>query len=89
MPPSKLETRLTLNILFLTDFSEPSEVTIPYAVAVAREYEAEAYALHVLTPVPLAYASPDSAAAIEGREEARMPGALLSTHLGRCDARAL
>lgn len=64
-------TRLTLkNILFLTDFSEPSEVAIPYAVAVAREYEAKAYALHVLTPVPLAYANPESAAAaIEGLEE--------------------
>jgi nucleotide-binding universal stress UspA family protein len=64
-------TRLTLkNILFLTDFSQPSEVAIPYAVAVAREYEAKAYALHVLTPIPLAYASPESAAAaIEGLEE--------------------
>jgi nucleotide-binding universal stress UspA family protein len=64
-------TRLTRkNILFLTDFSEPSEVAIPYTVAVAREYEAKAYALHVLTPVPLAYASPESAAAtIEGLEE--------------------
>src|SRR5215469_6005950 len=64
-------TRLTLkNILFLTDFSEPSEVAIPFAVALAREYVAKAYALHVLTPVPLAYASPESAAAtIEGLEE--------------------
>jgi nucleotide-binding universal stress UspA family protein len=64
-------TRLTLkNILFLTDFSEPSEIAIPYAIAVAREYEAKAYALHVLTPIPLAYASPESAAAaIEGIEE--------------------
>lgn len=63
--------RLTLkNILFLTDFSEPSEVAIAYAVAVAREYKAKAYALHVLTPIPLAYASPESAvAAIEGLEE--------------------
>src|SRR5215469_15296649 len=64
-------TRLTLkNILFLTDFSEPSEVAIPFAVALAREYVAKAYALHVLTPVPLAYASPESAAVtIEGIEE--------------------
>jgi len=64
-------TRLTLkNILLLTDFSEPSEVAIPYALALAREYEAKTYALHVLTPVALAYASPESAAAtIEGLEE--------------------
>jgi nucleotide-binding universal stress UspA family protein len=64
-------TRLSVkNILLLTDFSEPSEVAIPYAVALAREYEAKACALHVLTPIPLAYASPESAAAtIEGLEE--------------------
>jgi nucleotide-binding universal stress UspA family protein len=64
-------TRVALkNILFLTDFSEPSEVAIPYAVAIAREYQAKACALHVLTPYPLAYASPESVAAtIEGLEE--------------------
>jgi nucleotide-binding universal stress UspA family protein len=64
-------TRVTLrNILFLTDFSEPSEVAIPFVIAIAREYEAKAYALHVLTPVALAYASPESTAAtIEGLEE--------------------
>lgn len=63
-------TRLALkNILFLTDFSEPSEVAIPYAVAIAREYEAEIHALHVLTPIPLAYADPLAAgAAVEGME---------------------
>jgi nucleotide-binding universal stress UspA family protein len=64
-------TRVALkNILFLTDFSEPSEVAVSYAVAIAREYEAKACALHVLTPYPLAYASPESVAAtIEGLEE--------------------
>jgi nucleotide-binding universal stress UspA family protein len=64
-------TRLTLkNILYLTDFSEPSEVAIPFAIAIAREYGARLHALHVLTPVPLAYISPESAgAAIEGIEE--------------------
>jgi len=64
-------TRLTLkNILFLTDFSEPSDIAIPYAIAIAREYEAKVYALHVLTPVPLAYGTPESTASvIEGFEE--------------------
>ena len=64
-------TRLALkHILFLTDFSEPSEVAIPFAVAIAREYEAKVHALHVLTPVPLAYATPESTAAvIDGLEE--------------------
>ena len=70
-------TRLTLkNILFLTDFSAPSEIAVPFAIAVAREYEAKLHALHVLTPVPLAYAAPETAAAaiegIEGGAEAEM-----------------
>jgi nucleotide-binding universal stress UspA family protein len=57
--------RLALkNILFLTDFSEPSEITLPYAIAIAREYEAKVYALHVLTPVPLSYTTPESTAAV-------------------------
>ena len=58
------------NILLLTDFSEPSELAVPFAIAIAREYGSKVYAMHVLTPVPLAYASPESAAAaIEGIEE--------------------
>lgn len=68
--------RLTLkNILLLTDFSEPSEIAIPFAIAIAREYDSKVYAMHVLTPVPLAYASPESAAAaIEGLEEGAQAG---------------
>lgn len=68
--------RLTLkNILLLTDFSEPSEIAIPFAIAIAREYESNVYAMHVLTPVPFAYASPESAAvAIEGFEEGAQAG---------------
>ena len=68
--------RLTLkNILLLTDFSEPSELAVPFATAIAREYESKVYAMHVLTPVPLAYASPESAAAaVEGFEEGAQAG---------------
>src|SRR5438876_12130503 len=68
--------RLTLkNILLLTDFSEPSELAVPFATAIAREYESKVYAMHVLTPVPLAYASPESAAAaIEALEEGAQEG---------------
>jgi len=68
--------RFTLkNILLLTDFSEPSELAVPFAMAVAREYESNVYAMHVLTPVPLAYATPESAeAAIEGLEEGAEAG---------------
>src|SRR5262249_1633821 len=43
---------------------------IPFAIGLAREYEATLHALHVLNPVPLAYVSPESAsAAIEGIEQ--------------------
>lgn len=68
--------RLALkNILFLTDFSEPSELALPFAMGVALEYEAKVYVMHVLTPVPLAYASPESAGAvIEGMEEGAQAG---------------
>jgi nucleotide-binding universal stress UspA family protein len=64
-------TRIAVkDILFLTDFSEPSEVAIPFAIAIAREYDAKVHALHVMTPVPLAYAIPESTAAvIDGLEE--------------------
>jgi nucleotide-binding universal stress UspA family protein len=45
-------TRISVrNILYLTDFSEPSEAALPFAVAIARDYGASVYALHVLTPV--------------------------------------
>jgi len=67
---------LTLkNILLLTDFSEASELAVPFAIAIAREYESKVYAMHVLTPIPLAYGSPESAAAaIEGLEEGAKAG---------------
>ncbi len=75
---SAIETgvRLSLkNILLLTDFSEPSELAVPFAIGIAREYESKVYAMHVLTPVPLAYATPESAAAaIEGLEEGAQAG---------------
>jgi nucleotide-binding universal stress UspA family protein len=68
--------RLTLkNILLLTDFSEPSELAVPFATAIAREYESKLYAMHVLTPLPLGYATPESAAAaLEGLEEGAQAG---------------
>ena len=57
-------------ILLLTDFSEPSEVAIPHASAIAREYQAEVCALHVMTPVPLPGTSPEvTANLIETVEE--------------------
>ena len=63
-------TRVTFrSILFLTDFSEPSEVAIPFVSALAREHGAKAFALHVFSPPTLAYASAESATTIGGLEE--------------------
>src|SRR5215467_241529 len=71
MSTIEVGTRLSLkNFLFLTDFSEPSELTIPFAVGLTREYEGKLHALHVMTPVPLTYPSPKSATvALESIEE--------------------
>jgi nucleotide-binding universal stress UspA family protein len=44
------------NILFLTDFSEPSGAALPYAITIAREYGSTVHALHVL--IPESYANP-------------------------------
>lgn len=84
MPAVTDESRLVLkNFLFLTDFSEPSEAAIPFVLALAREYEAKVHTLHVLTPVALAYASPESAVAtIEGLEQgAHVEMQRLDSHL--------
>lgn len=40
------------NLLYVTDFSQPSEAALPFAVALARRYDATIHALHVLTPTP-------------------------------------
>ncbi len=63
--------RVTLkNILYLTDFSEPSEAALPFVTTIAREYQSKVYALYVLMPIPLSYATPESSAdMIEAQEE--------------------
>src|ERR1039457_7016502 len=38
------------NILFLTDFSEPSAAALPFATMIARSYGAKVTALHILLP---------------------------------------
>ena len=59
------------NILFLTDFSEPSEVALPFATSIARGYGAKVYALHVFTPAPNVCGAPAklAIAAIETGEQ--------------------
>lgn len=60
------------NILFLTDFSEPSEVALPFATSIARGYGSRVYALHVFTPDPNLCGAPSklAIAAIETGEQA-------------------
>jgi len=58
------------NILFLTDFSEPSEAALPFAMAIAREYASSVHALHVLVPEAFVYTSPEATVvALEAQEE--------------------
>ena len=68
---SETSTRIAFkNILFLTDFSEPSEVALPFAVAIAREYGATVHAIHVLMLPSYSYLSPNTLTlAIEAQEE--------------------
>lgn len=71
MTTARTESQLELkNILYLTDFSEPSERALPFAVMVARKYGATVHALHVLapairTPHPKATRADDDVAEIE------------------------
>lgn len=61
------------NILYLTDFSEPSEAALPFAASIAREYGAKVHAYHVLIPATYAYTTPElTAAAMEGQEDAAL-----------------
>ena len=64
------------NLLYLTDFSEPSEAALPFATAIARKYGAGLHALHVVLPVPYVFTAPetiaDSIAAEEEVAEADM-----------------
>jgi nucleotide-binding universal stress UspA family protein len=64
--------RVTLsNILYLTDFSEPSEAALQFAAAVAREYGAKIYAYHALVPAAYLYTTPELVpVSIEAQEEA-------------------
>jgi nucleotide-binding universal stress UspA family protein len=60
------------NILFLTDFSGPSEAALSFAITLGRQYGAKVHALHILlpTPYPYAYAAPGfTAAVLEAEEE--------------------
>ena len=68
---TKAEIKLR-NILYLTDFSGPSEAALSFAIALGRGYGAKVHALHILlpTPYPYAYAAPGlTALALDAVEE--------------------
>jgi len=63
------------HVIYLADFSEPSEAALPFAAAIARKFGAIVHALHVLTPEPYVYVPPETAAtAIEALEENAQAG---------------
>jgi nucleotide-binding universal stress UspA family protein len=47
------------NILFATDFSDNSEIALPYAAAVARHYGAKLYGAHVVSSEDYLFTAPD------------------------------
>ena len=66
------------NILYLTDFSEPSDAALPLVTAIAREYGSKIYAVHVVRPDVLACLAPEFSDVVnpglEQAAEARMQG---------------
>lgn len=49
------------NILFATDFSEPSMKAFPYVAALAKKFGASVFACHAITPSSLVTAAPQAA----------------------------
>jgi len=76
MSPQAASQRIAFKkILCLSDFSDASELALPFAINLSRAYEAKILSLHVLTPVPLAYVNPETAATlIEDLEEGAREG---------------
>jgi nucleotide-binding universal stress UspA family protein len=71
MPELLAGKRLALkNVLFLTDFSGPSEVALPFAMALAKAHDAKLFAMHAIVPDTTTYMTPEmSATLIEAAEE--------------------
>ena len=71
MPATQTKAAVKVkNILYLTDFSEPSEAALPFATTLGRGYGAKVHALHVLLPVAYTYTTPGlTTLAIEAEEE--------------------
>lgn len=57
------------NVLFLTDFSEPSAAALPFAAMIARSYGAKVTALHVLVPSVSTYVALEMSASVLDDQE--------------------
>lgn len=57
------------NILYTTDFSNPSRVALPIVAAIARKYGSHIFAAHVWAPLPYSMVSPEALPVLEGKEE--------------------
>ncbi len=67
LPVSK---RIALkNILFLTDFSEASGTALPYATTMARAYDSNVTALHVVVPSVYTYMAGQMSASVLDAED--------------------
>ncbi len=70
MTTTLVNKRIALkNIIFLTDFSEPSDAALPYAFAIARTYGSVVHTLHVLLPSAYAYMAPEVASTLPNDQE--------------------
>ena len=66
----KSGTRVTLKkLLYLTDFSEPSQSALPFAISIARDFGSTICAMHILVPGTYTYSVPDIAAATIAAQE--------------------
>jgi nucleotide-binding universal stress UspA family protein len=57
------------NVLFSTDFSEPSSDALPFATAVARGYGSKVHAVHVVVPLSYTYMTPEVAGTLLDDQE--------------------
>ena len=70
MTPVQAAKRISFNeIMFLTDFSEPSCDALPFATAIARGYGSRVHAVHVLLPSSYSYLTPEMGAALLDSQE--------------------
>lgn len=72
MPTADTKPQIKIrDILYLTDFSEPSEAALPFAVSIARKHDATVHALHVVIPDAYVYAKTTSAGWVKQAQEDR------------------